>query len=389
MRSEPLPAPRGGGLTPGWRAWPAWLAAGFTGRRGRWWQVLLWGAVIVVLLRLCITPVLTIVANRALANGDEVRGSIRDLSFNLLACNYTVHGMDLRIRRDDGRWRPLLAIERIVCDLQWLPLLRGELSGRITVRRPVLEVFTEAPPTPEEIPVPLARRGPDQPAAPPWQDAVRTVVRVHLTEIDLIDGEIRFHDERRAVTAALEGIEGRIEQLTVPEPALTHRCPFRFSARTPGAGILRLDGEADILARGPTFLVRAQLEEVDLPRLNPITRAYNNLTFASGTFQGYTELVADGRKIGGYLKVLFHHLDIRSLGESDPAAGTVTFWGFVVEVAEEVLENDEANQHAARIPLRGPLDDPDTDVWTAIGTALRNAFVAALAPGFERSRADR
>ena len=58
-------------------------------------------------------------------------------------------------------------------------------------------------------------------------------------------------------------------------------------------------------------------------------------------------------------------------------------WTVVIAVAENILENTEKHQHAARIPLMGPLKDPDTDVWTAIGTALANAFIQALAPGFE------
>lgn len=371
------------------RRWTTLVVDGFAGRRGRVWQVALWFVAVLIGMRVCAPFVLTGFANRALADGEEVRGSITGLSLSLVTCNYTVHGLQLRVRRADGRWRPLLAAERIVCELRWLPLLRGELSGRITVERPVLEVFAETPPTVQEIPIPLARPAPHHPATPPWQDAVRTVVRLHLSEVSITDGVLRYHDERRELTASIDRIEAQVRDLTVPEPALAHRSAFALVARTPGDGTLRLDGEVDILARRPTFLVRAELAHVELPRLNPLTRSYDNLTFSSGTFHGYAELVADGRKIGGYLKVLFHHLDIHSIGSSDPGSGTVSFWGLVVEAAEEVLENTDHHQHAARIPLRGPLDDPDTDVWTALGTALRNAFVRALAPGFESARRPR
>lgn len=345
---------------------------------------MLWTLIGLLLLRLLAPWILSLIANRALADGDEVRGSISGLSLNLLACDYTIHDLELRMRRDDARWQPLLEIDHINCDLAWGPLLRGALAGHISVHQPLLHVFAEEPPTLKELPVPGTRRMPDRPAAPPWQDAIRTVVRVRLTALDIVDGRILYHDERRQIETRIDHIDARIEDLTIPEPALTHRCPFTLTARTPGQGRLNVEGEADVLAKSPTFLVRAQLEDIDLPGLNPLTRHVGNLIFADGTFQGYAELVADGRRIGGYLKVLFHELEIDAFGTSAPGGGTSFFWGVLVEVAEEILENTELHQHAARIPLSGDLGDPDADVWTAIGTALKNAFVSALSPGFER-----
>lgn len=379
MSSDAIIGTRGSGPRAWPRAWLDWMS----GRRGRWRQVVLWTLVALVALRLVTPLILTRLANQALAEGEEVRGSISGLSLSLLAGNYTVHDLELRSRRDDGRWRPMLKIERIQCNLAWGPLLRGALSGHLTVHQPELELFAEEKsPTIEELPVPLERPPANQPATLPWQDAIQTVVRVRLTAIDIIDGRIRFHDERRQLEVELVQIAGQVENLTIPESAITHRCPFHFTAVTPGHGGLRLDGEADILAKSPTFLVRTQLEHVLLPELNPLTRTFGNLTFADGTFQGYAEIVSDGRRLGGYLKVLFHRLDIRSFGDSDPATGTTSFLGVLVKVAENILENSELQQHAARFPISGPLERLDTDVWTAIGTALRNAFVRAMVPGF-------
>lgn len=363
-----------------WATWCAWAG----GRRGRWRQVLLWALVVLVVLRLSAPWILTRIANEALADGKEVRGSISGLSLGLLTCDYTVHDLELRSRGDDDHWQPLLQIERIHCNLMWGPLLRGELAGEVDVHRPELHIHAEQPPTREQIPLPRKAPAGEGPGAPPWQDALRTVVRVNLTEINIFDGRVRYHDARRQLETSIDHITAQVENLTIPEPAITHRCPFRLTAITPGRGSLRVDGEADVLAKAPTFLVRAQLEQVALPELNPLTRKFGNLSFADGTFTGYSEIVADGRRLGGYLKVLFHRLDIHSIGDSDPGAGTTTFWGVMIEVAEEVLENSALDQHAARLPISGELDDLDTDVWTAIGTALRNAFVSAMVPGFER-----
>lgn len=368
-----------GALISGLRDWA-------TGRRGHWRQIVLVLVVVAVLLRIAAPIILVRITNAALADGDKVRGSISDVSLGLLTGDYTVYGLELRIRRDGGTWVPLLDVDKIRCDIEWLPLLRGELMGVGTITRPILHVLaplgdhTSLPETPQEI-QPL----PDQrvPSAP-WQEPVRTVIRMRLTSLNLADGEIRYTDERRGFTAAITNIAAQVDDLIIPEPALTHRCPCRLTATTPGNGMLRIDGDVDVLARAPIFVARAQLEHVDLVTLNPLAAKAGNLTFNSGTFSGYTEMVADGRSLGGYLKVLFHDLDIRSFGDAAEGTMTAAFWAMAIEIAEEVLENTEENQHAARIPMKGPLPNPGADVWTALGTALGNAFIRALAPGFER-----
>lgn len=355
------------------------------GRRGRWRQVLLWSIIALIAARLLAPLILTRMANAALGEGDQVHGSITGVSLGLLTCSYAVHGLELRTHGDDGVWRPLLEVGELACDLEWLPLLRGELVGDAKLRDPVLHVFAKtAREAVEKVPGPDDPPTRQEPVAPPWQASLRTVVRARLTAVTISNGEVHYRDEQRAINADLTAIAGRIEELSIPQQAITHRSPFHLTATTPGGGQLQVDGEADLLASGPTFLAQAKLEQVDLVALNPLTAQVGNLTFASGTFSGYAEVVADGRRLGGYLKVLFHHLDIRSFGEAAADVGTSAFWTVVIAVAENILENTERHQHAARIPLMGPLKDPDTDVWTAIGTAVANAFIRALAPGFER-----
>ncbi len=368
----------------GLREWTGTITSWALGRRGRWRQVLLWTVVALVCIRLLAPVILVRIANATLAEGEEVRGSLDDLSFSLLACNYTVHGLRLRNRHDDGQWRPLLDIGQARCDLEWGPLLTGSLVGDVTVSRAVFHVFAK-PTSPKEPPSTSEPKPPrTEPASPPWSGPVRTVVRARLNAVTLTDGEVRFRDEKRGISGQLDGIQAWIGELNIPKPALTHRSPFHLDARTPGQGALRLDGEADLLAAAPTFLVRAKLEGMRLPELNPIAARLGSLAFASGTFSGYAEVVGDGRRLGGYLKVLFHHLELSTFGEEAPGKGTGAFWAMLIGAALDILENTEERQHAARIPLTGALIDPDTDIWTAIGTALTNAFVNALAPGFER-----
>jgi hypothetical protein len=57
----------------------------------------------------------------------------------------------------------------------------------------------------------------------------------------------------------------------------------------------------------------------------------------------------------------------------------------VVDVASEVLEDQERDQAASRITFSGRLDAPDIDIWSAIGSLLKNAFIEALQRGLDGS----
>jgi hypothetical protein len=50
-----------------------------------------------------------------------------------------------------------------------------------------------------------------------------------------------------------------------------------------------------------------------------------------------------------------------------------------------VVENEEEDQVAARIPFTGTITNPETSIWQTIASVLRNAFVSAFARSLEGS----
>jgi hypothetical protein len=53
--------------------------------------------------------------------------------------------------------------------------------------------------------------------------------------------------------------------------------------------------------------------------------------------------------------------------------------------ASHLFKNSSTRQVAADIDLKGKLSSPDTSSWQAIAQVLRNAFVKAIIPGFDRA----
>lgn len=54
-------------------------------------------------------------------------------------------------------------------------------------------------------------------------------------------------------------------------------------------------------------------------------------------------------------------------------------------LAAEVLEDQDSEQVAARVPFSGTIEDPDAGILATVVSVLRNAFVAAFARSLEGS----
>ena len=58
-------------------------------------------------------------------------------------------------------------------------------------------------------------------------------------------------------------------------------------------------------------------------------------------------------------------------------------WEGLVEVVGEVLEDQDSDRIATRVPFSGSIENPEADIWSTVGGLLRNAFIEALRRGLE------
>jgi hypothetical protein len=60
-------------------------------------------------------------------------------------------------------------------------------------------------------------------------------------------------------------------------------------------------------------------------------------------------------------------------------------WEGLVDFAAEILENQDTEQVAARIPFSGTIKNPDASILETVVSVLHNAFVSAFARSLEGS----
>ena len=127
-----------------------------------------------------------------------------------------------------------------------------------------------------------------------------------------------------------------------------------------------------------------EVKKVELPQVNPWLREYIKADAEAGKFELYMELAAADGKFKGYAKPILQDVDIYRSGEAEQSALKRVWEGFL-DFAANVLENQDADQVAARIPFSGTIKNPETSLFATIASVMRNAFVSAFARSLEGS----
>ena len=148
-------------------------------------------------------------------------------------------------------------------------------------------------------------------------------------------------------------------------------------------GALRLDFRVDPTGRPPEFEFALTVKKLELSEINPLLRAEFGMDVDKGVFELVAEATSTGGGFHGYVKPFVEDLKMNPIGGKGKSVGKVVKEAVVGAVAS-VLKNKKTNAVAAKIPFEGKYDDPNMSVWHAMLSVLRNAFIKALSPSFDK-----
>src|SRR3546814_237573 len=126
---------------------------------------------------------------------------------------------------------------------------------------------------------------------------------------------------------------------------------------------------------------------IKLKQLNDFLQAYAGVDAESGDGDIVMQLDAKDGELTGYAKPLFRHVTFFSWKhdvEQQHDNPLQLLWEGLAGGAENVLKNQRANQFATRVEFSGRTDQPQTSTIGAILGILRNAFIEAYKPQFEK-----
>jgi hypothetical protein len=205
-------------------------------------------------------------------------------------------------------------------------------------------------------------------------------VRVAARRVTIRRSTFAVEDANDAPPYRLFVVVDRATLRSPPADAGGESSTMTLAARPMGTGAVDVDGRFRRDAGGPEVDLQLVARNVALPAFNEALRANGALPLEAGRFAMAIEArVRDGR-IAGYAKPAFTGVEV---AEQQDAGVARELAKKVVDAVSELLDNERGDV-ATRITLSGTLPDPNVSVWEAIVGVLRNAFVEAIVPEFER-----
>lgn len=86
--------------------------------------------------------------------------------------------------------------------------------------------------------------------------------------------------------------------------------------------------------------------------------------------------------MNGYMKPIFEEVSIMELKDfKNPILG---IWQTMVSAVVGIFTNQPKDRFATVIPISGTLEQPNAALFETLANMLKNAFLKAFEPGFEK-----
>jgi hypothetical protein len=219
---------------------------------------------------------------------------------------------------------------------------------------------------------------------PAWVTEVKQLVPLQINRFTVTQGDIHFYDFHAdpEINMEMDEVELSLDNLTnsdhskelMPSTADLSGRPFKV-----GKLVATLALNTDL--KQPTFAEKLQLENIPAPALNAFLAKYGSVYAKSGNLAFYTEMVSAKGAFNGYMKPFFQNLEFEPMPKD--RNGLAALWASLVNGMKDLLENDD-KAVATTIPISGHYSDPNIDFWSAAFGLVRNAYLQALAHGFNQ-----
>lgn len=341
------------------------------------WRIFLLAVLVLVLVgtaaRAALPSYLQRHVNRTLDQSPEYDGRIGEIDVHLWRGAYTIHDMNI-VKVTHAVPVPFFESPRVDFSLDWRALFKGAARGKIILDKPRLN-FVHGPSDEE------TQTGANQ----PWLEIIDDLYPFRIDRAEVVDGEIHFQafHTTPTVDVYLSDVRGTVTNLTNIEDKLDPLIAEAIATGTAmGSGDFELTMRFDPQSHRPNFDLATRLLNLDVTRLNSLTRGYGDFDFEAGRFDFVIEVLTKDGFLTGYAKPLFRDLKVLSL-KRDADDPLQLFWEALVGLVSEVFKNWPRDQFGTRITLTGEMDNPRMNLLEVVGNVLRNAFVRAYLPRIE------
>lgn len=337
-------------------------------------------AVLLIILQLTLPTVVRNYLNEQLADMGDYHGHVDDVGLHWWRGAYQIHGLVIE-KKDDDTPVPLVDAPFTEIAVSWKALWQEQAIVAEVTFNGLKISFVDNPGDDDQT-----GEGVD------WRDQLEKLLAITLDEVRVHDGRLAFRNFQSSppVDVYVDNIEAQAFNLTNTREAQDRRsASFNGQGRLLGHAPVEATAHFDPLVRMDNFDVQLRTTGVDLTQLNSFVEAYGRFDFKAGTGDLVTEVDVKNGEVSGYVKPLLKNVEVFDWKQDVKEKGVLQgVWEAIVGGTETVLKNQRKDQFATRIELSGNINDPNVSAFTALINILRNGFVQAFTPRFERALGD-
>jgi Domain of Unknown Function (DUF748) len=327
---------------------------------------------LLLVLWLMLPSILLRYVNQTLDRIPDYEAKIEAIDVSLWRGAYIIR--NLRMIKKGGQEKyPFLQVPKIDLSIEWPALWHGKVVGAVRLLQPTMN-FIQAP----------SKEKSQLTAGTGWAEQGKKLFPFEINRFIIQNGTITFRELEMAQGSDLKLTSVHLEMTGITNlESKERRLPVHLEARAIvfDSGRLSVNGSAQLLRDPISFDINTSIETVDLTKLNPYVKHHAGFDFKAGNFALYSNLRANEGKIEGYVKPLFENISIDIEDSSNPVE---FFWKSVVSIFVELFSNQPKDRFATVIPISGSVDDPQADLWSTVINVIRNAFIKAFIPNFEK-----
>ena len=337
-------------------------------------------ALLLIILHLLLPWLVREYLNDQLADMGDYRGHVEDVDLTWWKGAYRINGLE--ITKTEGEAQvPFLDVPSMDISVRMRALWQeGILIGEVDIHQPELN-FVDGDTEQQK----QTGDGVD------WRAQLEDMVPVQLNEVRIHQGTVSFRNfsSDPPVNISASEVQLSIRNLTnAPDAQGQRSASMAGTANFLGHAAVEASAHFDPLGRVDDADLQLRMLGLDLTRINDFASAYGKFDFRAGEGDLTMELEVRERQLDGYVKPLMRDVDVFDMEQDIRNEDKGFFrglWEAIVHGGQEVLQNQRKDQFATRIELSGSLDDTDMSAFQAFIAILRNAFVEAFTPRFERA----
>jgi hypothetical protein len=212
----------------------------------------------------------------------------------------------------------------------------------------------------------------------------RRAVNIKVRELHVQRSRLAFDDQTSKPPFNLYLVDTDLKVLHLGNHQSQGPARVALNGRFMGSGQTNVNGTFLAAGAGPEFNVNVAIVNTDLTSLNALLRAYGRFDVARGRFTVYSQLGVRNSNMSGYVKPMFSDLKVYDYQQDKNKGILSQAREMMIGAASHIFKNPETQKVATQVNVIGPLKKPNVSTWEAFVEIVRNAFVQAILPGFDR-----